>query len=126
MNSILQEEFRLRDEFLRRVPLASEAIDVAAVRFAVFGVDGIFVAGGAACDKGSVGRVHAGDRAIRDAVVVDIEVATEFAAELLERLAGSFAAAIVARKIRGIVASSVAVTVTVVTPLAKVEPLGGL
>src|SRR5438552_7852504 len=104
-------KLRLGNKLFRRVPLSRESIDVAAIRLSVLGVDGVLVTRRSASDERSARRVCSGDRAIRDPVVVHVEVATELSSELLERLAGGFAASIVARKIGSIVASSIAVAI---------------
>ena len=79
-------EFGLGDQFFGGVPFSGQAVDVAAVGVAVFGIDGIFVAGRAACGKCAGRKVRAGDRSIWNAVAVNVQIAAEFAFELFERL----------------------------------------
>src|SRR5690242_18307321 len=92
-------KLRLRNQLFRSVPLSCKSIDIASICFAVLGVDGVFVSRGSASYKRTICRVRARDRAIRNAVIVDIEIAAELAAKLLERFSGGLTAAVMPRKI---------------------------
>ena len=63
--------------------------------FADFGVDGIFILGGAAGEEGALGRVGAGIGAVGDAVAVDVEIAAEALLHVFEILFGEHLAAVV-------------------------------
>ena len=89
--------FGLRHEALGGLELVQQALHVVDVVVALFAIARVAVLAGAAGEEGAALRMRAGQRAVGDAVAVDIEVAAELDPGL-ELLVGHHLAAVVSAR----------------------------